>query len=741
VRERAEDHVIPVLIVDDSLTVRMDLEEAFSAGGFAPVLCEDLASARAQLAERRFALAVLDVLLPDGDGIELLGEIRANAGLAAMPVVLLSTEGEVRDRVRGLRHGADEYVGKPYDAAYVVARARNLVRAREARRGEPGGSLVLVIDDSATAREALRGVLETAGLEVVTAAAGEDGLRIAADRRPAAVIVDSLMPGMDGASFVRQLRADAVLRSTPCMLITGSGDIGELGALEAGADAYLRKEEGHAVVLARLQALLRTSTPAAATGTPGILAPQRLLTIGAASRLSAFAERLRADGHDGVASATGAEALELLAVDQVEAILLDLASPGVGLETCRRLKGDAAWRALPLIAIAAPGDDDAAAVEAMNAGADDVVPAGIDVDVLRARMRAQLRRKQFADENRHREAYTRSAAILETISDAFLAVDVAWRLVYVNHSCEELLGGSRSELVGHTLWERCGGFSGGPFAAELHRAVVANEPVTFEAPFGADQWYEVRAFPHADGLSAYLRDVTERRRTAEVQAHLVAIVSHDLRTPLTAIIASAQGALRDRALADKPRRAFDRVATSAARMARLINDILDYSRARLGKGLPTVPGPADLDEICREVIAEVEASHPGRGVHYDHEGDGHGEWDRDRIQQLLTNLLTNAVRHGDPHGRVSLAWRASGDDKVIVVHNDGHAIDPALLAQIFEPFRRGRRAGVQGGGVGLGLYIVQQIVAAHGGKIVVLSEEAAGTTFTVTLPERAGSRA
>jgi two-component system NtrC family sensor kinase len=733
--------VIPVLIVDDSLTVRMDLEEAFSAGGFAPALCADLAGARERLAERRFALAVIDVLLPDGDGLELLGQIRADPNHSAMPVVLLSSEAEVRDRVRGLQRGADEYVGKPYDAAYVVARARNLVRERERGEGEPPRALVLVVDDSVTAREALRQVLERAELEVVTATSGEEGLRVAADRRPAAVIIDSVMSGIDGPTFIRQLRADAVLRATPCMLLTGSGSIGELGALEAGADAYLLKEEGEAVVLARLQALLRTATPAAAVGTTGFLAPQRLLAIGAGPPLAAVAERFRADGHDVVLAATGAEALELLAVDRVEAILLDLAAPGAGVEACQRLKGDPAWRDLPLIAIAAPGDDDAAAVEAINAGADDVVPASMDPDVLRARVRAQLRRKQFNDENRRREAYTRSAAILETISDAFFAVDRAWRLVYVNRPCEVLLARARAELLGETLWDVCGGFGGGPLEPELRRAVGANAPVTFEAPLPPDRWYEVRAFPHADGLSAYLRDVTERRRTAEVQAHLVAIVSHDLRAPLTAITATAQGALRDRAISEKQRRAFDRISTSAGRMARLINDILDYSRARLGKGLPTNPRAADLDEICREVIAEVEAGHPGRVVQYDHEGDGRGEWDHDRIQQILTNLLTNAVRHGDPAARVSLAWRPTGEEKVLVVHNDGPPIEPALLAEIFEPFRRGRRAAVQGGGVGLGLYIVQQIVVAHGGTILVRSEEGEGTTFTVTLPARAGAHA
>jgi two-component system NtrC family sensor kinase len=112
-----------VLIVDESLTVRMDLQEAFESIGFATTIGETLAAARKALAEGSFSLVILDVLLPDGDGVDLLREIKNTPTMATTPVVLLSTEAEVRDRVRGLKTGADEYVGKPYDRANVLARA------------------------------------------------------------------------------------------------------------------------------------------------------------------------------------------------------------------------------------------------------------------------------------------------------------------------------------------------------------------------------------------------------------------------------------------------------------------------------------------------------------------------------------------------------------------------------------------------------------------------------------------
>src|SRR3954471_4171436 len=136
-----------VLIVDDSLTVRMDLHEAFEGDGFVTVLCATGAEARSAFAEAHFEVAVLDVLLPDADGLELLRELRAQPDHEHVVTVLLSSESEVADRLHGLRIGADEYVGKPYDSGYVVARSRQLLG--EDSRPETR-AVVLVIDDSRT---------------------------------------------------------------------------------------------------------------------------------------------------------------------------------------------------------------------------------------------------------------------------------------------------------------------------------------------------------------------------------------------------------------------------------------------------------------------------------------------------------------------------------------------------------------------------------------------------------------
>jgi two-component system, NtrC family, sensor kinase len=393
---------VTILIVDDSLTVRMNLSEILDAAALPAVACATLAEARRKLAEESFALVILDMLLPDGDGIDLLKEIRSMPSASETAVMLLSTEAEVRDRVRGLTTGADEYVGKPYDPSYVVARARELVR-RNADGESPSKESILVIDDSVTFREELRSVLEQASYDVIVADSGEEGLRLASDQRPTAVVVDGQLPGIDGAAVIRRIRLDAALRGLPCLLLTASEDRGaEVKALDAGADAFVRKDESTAVILARLKAVLRSAGGQLQDrGTASLLGPKKILAVDdSETYLQGLGEVLRADGYEVVLARSGEEALQLLAVQPVDCVLLDLLMPGiVGTETCRRVKSTPAVRDIPVVMLTAVEDRDAM-IEGLGAGADDYIAKSSDFDLLRARVLAQIRRKQFEDETR-----------------------------------------------------------------------------------------------------------------------------------------------------------------------------------------------------------------------------------------------------------------------------------------------------------------------------------------------------
>jgi two-component system, NtrC family, sensor kinase len=393
-----------VLIVDDSLTVRMDLADAFQAAGLRPLLCSSIREALDAFTAQTIDLVILDVLLPDGDGVELLRDIRTRPARSYVPILMLSSEAEVKDRIRGLQTGADDYVGKPYDAGYVVARGRELLRKREPQEQEPvrvAKSTILIIDDSVTFREELRGALERSGYGVITATSGEKGLRLASARRPTAIIVDGVMPGIDGATVIRRLRLDAALRGLPCLLLTASEEQGaELEALDAGADAFVRKEEDMDVILARFAAMLRTAA-AAPEATSSLACPKRILAVDdSMTYLHELAAALREEGYDVVLAHSGEEAIDMLAVQGVDCILMDLMMPGIGgQETCRRIKASATLRNTPLIMLTAV-EDRRALIEGLRTGADDYIAKSNEFDVLRARIQAQMRRKQFEDENR-----------------------------------------------------------------------------------------------------------------------------------------------------------------------------------------------------------------------------------------------------------------------------------------------------------------------------------------------------
>jgi two-component system, NtrC family, sensor kinase len=496
----------PILIVDDSLTVRMDLGKTLGSAGFEVVACASVAEARQALAEGLFSLVILDVLLPDGDGIDVLKSIRENPATSDQAVILLSTEAEVRDRVRGLQTGADDYIGKPYEARYLVARARELVCDAD----ETTTQTILVVDDSITYRAALKDALEAAGFRVLVAVSGEDGLRLAAQRRPSGVIVDGVLPGEDGISVIRRIRLDAALRSTPCLLLTGAEDAGaEIRALDSGADAFVRKREDVSVVLAKLTAILRS----AATRTAGHAAaslhePKRILTVDdSETYLRAAADSLRVEGYEVVPARSGEEALELLAVQSVDCILLDLMMPGIGgEETCRRVKAAPGMRNTPIIILTGLEDREVM-LRALAAGADDYVAKSSDFEVLRARVLAQLRRKQFEDENRQiREEVLRKE--LEA-AEARAAIEQQLRRSQKMEAMGQLTGG-----VAHDFNNLLGVIVAN---ADLLLEAVKDNPAQAElvneilgsAAHGAQLTHRLLAFGRQQPLSAQVVDLNE----------------------------------------------------------------------------------------------------------------------------------------------------------------------------------------------------------------------------------------
>ncbi|NPC72548.1 GAF domain-containing sensor histidine kinase [Corallococcus exiguus] len=219
-----------------------------------------------------------------------------------------------------------------------------------------------------------------------------------------------------------------------------------------------------------------------------------------------------------------------------------------------------------------------------------------------------------------------------------------------------------------------------------------------------------------------------------LREQLMGIVSHDLRNPLNAISLSAATLMRRTDLDDRARRGLRRILDSSDRANRLIRDLLDFTHVRTGMALPVKPQPMNLHELAEQVVDEVRLTAPGRSLDLVCEGCGRGNWDPDRIAQVMTNLLTNAVQYSGADALIRVEARGDEREVVLAVTNPGTPIPPALLPVLFEPMTRGTTEGSEHRSVGLGLFIVNQIVRAHGGAVDVVSTEEAGTTFRVHLP-------
>lgn len=211
----------------------------------------------------------------------------------------------------------------------------------------------------------------------------------------------------------------------------------------------------------------------------------------------------------------------------------------------------------------------------------------------------------------------------------------------------------------------------------------------------------------------------------------VGILSHDLRTPLGAITAGAALLARAAEHDQRQARVAARILNSAQRMERMIADLLDLTRTRLGGVIPLKAAHTNLQSVCEEVLLEVQASHPEAVVRFESHGDLTGNWDADRLAQVVSNLVVNAIEHGGNTPVVLVASEA-GERVRLTVHNEGEPIPSHAQATIFEPLVRGTSDGPQN--IGLGLFIARVIVVSHRGDISVNSTAESGTTFEVTLP-------
>jgi two-component system sensor histidine kinase/response regulator len=228
------------------------------------------------------------------------------------------------------------------------------------------------------------------------------------------------------------------------------------------------------------------------------------------------------------------------------------------------------------------------------------------------------------------------------------------------------------------------------------------------------------------------RELQHRTETLRMNEMFTAVLGHDLRSPLGAVLTSAQ-VLQRISTDPKVQETAERILSSGRRMNRLIEDILDLARSRLGAGIPLRRQPADLRALVVRVMREQQAVWPERRIEVIARGELTGSVDGDRFAQVASNLLGNALKHGDATQPIEMDLDGTAADSVVLRVRNAGSIAAGLLPHLFDPFRRGKPETGRSGGLGLGLYIVAQIVQAHGGTVNVHSD-AQVTVFTVLLP-------
>lgn len=270
------------------------------------------------------------------------------------------------------------------------------------------------------------------------------------------------------------------------------------------------------------------------------------------------------------------------------------------------------------------------------------------------------------------------------------------------------------------------------------RALRATVLRLFESGDGSDL-SEVRRFNESVDEA-----LTESMNRYAAQADLfkdqfIGILSHDLRSPLGAITTGAALLALPEDNPLRRARVAARMLNSCQRMERLIADLLDLTRTRLGGTIPLSRRRTDLQEVCEQAMLEIHAAHPQAVLRLEPFGNLIGMWDPDRLAQVVSNLVGNAVQHGQGTV-VTLTAREEADSVTLEVHNGGDPVPAEALREIFEPLSRGNEeTNDPGHSIGLGLFIARAIVSAHGGDVQVRSSSAGGTTFRVALPKNPSS--
>ena len=554
---------------------------------------------------------------------------------------------------------------------------------------------ILVIEDSPTQAAKLRGIFEEQGWTVSWAASVEPAWDELRTRRPGLIVVDFHLPGMRGDEFCRRVRMNGHTRGIPILMLTvEDADASETLGLESGADDYLSKSVDPDILLLRVRTLLRKSgeRQSLPNSSPALLRSPRILMIDDSATYRAYlADVLRMDDFEVAEAASGSEGLSCLEKQPFDCVLVDLVMPELdGIEVCRRIsRTRLANGAGPMVLMLTSQENKHDMTRGLEAGADDFVGKSSDIEVLKARLRTLLRRIAFQEEN------------------------------------ERIL----AEIKKREL--------------ETVRAVAAKDAAETRAAL-ADQLEKTNR--ELRETQAYL---IQSEKMASL-GQLVAGIAHEVNNPLTFVINNAYTVdqLAEKILTEfdggLPQIAVQRLNKIRSRMHDMrqgldrVKDLIVNLRtfSRLDEGeFKTVDVHDSIDSVLMflrhktedriEIVRDYTAKKPL-------------DCYAGRLNQVVMNLVSNAVDAIEDKGKITISTRETGEMFEISVRDTGCGIPDAVRGKIFDPFFTTKPVGQ---GTGLGLAISYGIIRDHDGTIEVNSREGAGCEFVVKIPLNLKGRA
>lgn len=611
---------------------------------------------------------------------------------------------------------------------------------------------VLIVEDDRDLCDSLSGELEHHGFSVSLAHSGATALdELRGASKPDVILLDLMMPGMSGWQFrEEQLKLEGA-SDIPVIVMTASRELRDIRADEVvfkplKMPALLDLVRRHVEAEEAAAALHTTPPPTELDALLGSL-PAAVNYLRGPELVFEYVHPLtrRAFGDRAVLGRPLAEALPDLGDPDLPALLRGVIETGVPLEgtekPVRRRDGAGRMRETWWNFKYVP-------VRGATGRVEGVLTYDLDVTAQVAARRAV---------ERSEEKYRR---IVRQVRAGISECDASGRLTFANEHFRAFTGRDEAALLRLRLQDLLHPGDAAQHGARLARFFATGEPyeeqLRLVRPDGSGVWLQAFVSRGDDGGSGpptgatlLTLDVTQRnaddgeregrleeaQRTLEFSETFVGVLGHDLRTPLSAIATSVDSLLRV-GVDERLGRPLKRIRGSVDRMTRMIEQVLDFTRARLGRGIPLHRRPLDLRVLVEQLVDEVQSA-TSQAIELTVRGDTVGAWDGDRLAQVLQNLLGNALQHGSALEpvRVDLDGCAR-DELVLTVWNPG-AMSEAVRSQVFAPFKRpGIRSGVESRGLGLGLFIVQQVVTAHGGAIALSSTLEAGTSFVVRLPRR-----